>query len=773
MTDDSKVFSTDQPDLFFENNSVGRLKKEIWEASDDEIDAVLAEYGVPSPVEWGKPGSYIQTTIRWQVEENRRKNDIVFVPIGCTELHGRHLPSASDTLYVSQILEGVRRFTAKRGAPTNLALPPLNYGSHPYHHMGMPGTIPVRENVARELLIDVMLGLWNDGFRKQIYINNHGHLWMLESAIQQFMKRYHLPGIFRVIDWHRAVREFFRVKEKGGPWDTNFVHADESETSLGLFFHPEMVDMDYAVDTEGKSYLPEGHFDKSVDPFGRPSRWSEGEGHFAIEIAATPEGVVGKATHGAADKAKRPVAAILRYLTLVNDEILDAFPAGTVPPVEEVTLRTAAEMAPYLREPLSEGWKPVYGLPRINGGKPRQKGRHLPPWLRAGGLDHEGEVSPKRGHCTALPWLRQTIHRRRSLSRANLSSPRSMSSSRVSRYRFPDPLGHVRAVGVHGGRDYRIRVQRIRCKVCGRTHSLLPDFLHPYRHYVIRLLQNVIHLYLIAGLGLGRLLRQMPEPGPARSTVREWIRSFAYGAGELLLDLLTRRLVALDPLADSLTAHHRNISSAFLTQSNAAAWRVPTVSGCWPSSSTPRSRSDSPGSTLQPRNSSPSCSIGCRDRPSHHGSFGLHACPPRPRHPSERPLVRPGSVTTPYVPTEPARSRTNQQSLALHRLPILSYTGTIQSQEAVHVQRRQTHRRSRSFATLSSCPCCVASTHPAASSSYVARSPPSTTTSHTLPGTRSAPPRWPAGNASTRRKALRVSSQSPARTAASPGCSLP
>jgi hypothetical protein len=109
------------------------------------------------------------------------------------------------------------------------------------------------------------------------------------------------------------------------------------------------------------------------------------------------------------------------------------------------------------------------------------------------------------------------------------------------------------------GKAYRIRIQRIRCKVCGCTHSLLPDFLHPYRHYVIRLLQDVIHLYLIAGLGLGRLLRQVPEPGPARSTVREWIRSFAYGAGELLLDLLTRRLVALDPLAelpDSIPPEH-------------------------------------------------------------------------------------------------------------------------------------------------------------------------------------------------------------------------
>jgi creatinine amidohydrolase len=362
------LLATDQPDLFFEDNPVGSLKKEVWDADEAQIDAILADYSIPSPIEWAKPGSYLQTTIRHEVEANRRKNDIVFIPVGCTELHGRHTVSAMDTLFVSAIVEGVRRYTAKRGAPVNLALPPLMYGGHPYHHLGMPGTVVVREHVVRELMIDVMLGLWNDGFRKQIIINNHGQLWMLESAVQEFQKRYQLPGLFRVVDWHRAVREFFRTRERGGKWETNFVHADESETSLGLLLFPEMVDMAYAVDTEGKNYLPDGHFDKSVDPFGRPSRWSEGEGHFAIEIAATPQGVVGKARSASADKAKRPVAAILRYLTLLNDQILESFPATMVPPVEEVTLRSAAEMEPYLREPLSPGWKPVYALPRIGQG---------------------------------------------------------------------------------------------------------------------------------------------------------------------------------------------------------------------------------------------------------------------------------------------------------------------------------------------------------------------------------------------------------------------
>ena len=55
---------SNQPDLFFEDNAVGRMKKEVWDSSDEQIDAILADYGIPSPVEWATPGSYIQTTTR-------------------------------------------------------------------------------------------------------------------------------------------------------------------------------------------------------------------------------------------------------------------------------------------------------------------------------------------------------------------------------------------------------------------------------------------------------------------------------------------------------------------------------------------------------------------------------------------------------------------------------------------------------------------------------------------------------------------------------------
>ncbi|MGC9529271.1 MAG: 3-dehydro-scyllo-inosose hydrolase [Candidatus Bipolaricaulaceae bacterium] len=356
--------TTEHPAIVFEDSQVGRLKKRIWDASEAEIDRILDDYGIPSPPELGKPGSYIQTTPRAQVVENRRKNDIVIIPVASSERHGHHSCSGHDIFQVTQLVEALRRHTHRQGRPVNLALPPIIYGSHPYHHIGMPGTVIMPETVVRETLVHVMLGLWNDGFRKQLIINNHGQLWALESALQEFMYRYQLPGIYQIFDWHRCVREFFTPGERTG-WATDFVHSAEHETSLGLLLFPEgMIDMSRAVDEQGEGFLPPGHFDTSVDPYRRPHRWSEGEGHAAIELASTPHGSVGRPTLAAKEKAKRPVAAILEYLSLVVDEILEAFPPGQVPPVEKVTLRSAEEMAPYLKEPESPGWRPVYALPR-------------------------------------------------------------------------------------------------------------------------------------------------------------------------------------------------------------------------------------------------------------------------------------------------------------------------------------------------------------------------------------------------------------------------
>ncbi len=352
---------------FFENTSVGQVKRRIWEMSDREIDEVLKEYGIPSPGEMEKPGSYIQNTTRKEVIENRRKNDIVIIPVGSTENHGPHSVSGHDTFQITRLVEAVRRKTQKAGAPINLVYP-LNYGCHPPWHQGMFGTVMVNDEAFEQTIMHVMYGLWNDGFRKQIWVNNHAHQNELEKAMKRFLNTYQLPGFYLALEWTRAVRDFFETEEYGGKFATRFIHADEAETSFALLLFPEMIKMEYVVDTGPMAdfkTLPPGHFDLSAEDLNRPNTYKTRAGDLPLEVLATPEGVVGKASLATADKGKRPVAAFCEYLYLLQSEILKTWPVGTVPDPEKTTFRTNKEMEPYLREPGSPGWKSVYSLPRI------------------------------------------------------------------------------------------------------------------------------------------------------------------------------------------------------------------------------------------------------------------------------------------------------------------------------------------------------------------------------------------------------------------------
>ncbi len=348
----------------FEDTAVGRLKREIWEASDEEIDRILTEvYQVPSPGEMETPGCYIQNTHPGELAERRARNDIVMIPLGSTELHGPHSVSGQDTLQVTRLVEAVRRATRREGREVALAFPPWIYGNHPKHHVGLIGTIPISQSTLERLLVDVMFGLWSQGYRKMVFVNNHAQHWVISSAIDLFALRYpELPFYAVAFDWCAAMGEFFRTTDRGGAFEDDFIHADEAETSLALLLAPETVDMAMALDTVPRGYLPDGHFDKSASNLGRPNLWWSVRNNVPLEMVATPEGVVGRATLADAQKAKRAVAAALRYQSLLIDQILGTFPPGGTPPIEEGTLFRDTEIEGYLKAPTDEGYLNPYRL---------------------------------------------------------------------------------------------------------------------------------------------------------------------------------------------------------------------------------------------------------------------------------------------------------------------------------------------------------------------------------------------------------------------------
>ncbi len=298
---------------------------------------------------------YLQNMKGFEVEERLKVNDIIIVPLGSTEAHGPHASSGEDTIQVTRMAELVAQRTGCTVAQ------PLWYGSHPYHHLGMPGTIVIPEEIFIGMTRAIMAGLWNMGFRKMILLNGHGQEYVIPTAIHQFAKIYQVPGIFINLNWYHAVPQHLKTKEEGGPYETPFIHADEVETSWSLALFPEMFDMSKAVDTEPKGFLPEGHIDKAGNLLNRPIAWYGHVGGGPIEVSAYPEGVVGKATLADAEKAKEGVEALLDYMVTLHDDILSNFPPGVLPPIEQMTQRPKEEIEPLLKGPL-RGGRSIYTI---------------------------------------------------------------------------------------------------------------------------------------------------------------------------------------------------------------------------------------------------------------------------------------------------------------------------------------------------------------------------------------------------------------------------
>jgi len=318
----------------------------------------MAKWQLPPPGgHMDKPtGLYMQNMTGRQIHERLEKNDLIILPIGSSENHGPHGPNGEDTFLVSRMAELVAERTGCTIAP------PVMYGSHPFHHLGMPETVVIPEETFIAYLRAIIAGLWNAGFRKQILLNGHGQDYAIPVAMHQFGKKYQVPAVLVNVNWWFTIKEHIRDKKHGGPFDTPFTHADECETSFSLALFPEFVRMEDAVDTKGESLFPEGHIDKSGSAYDLPIPFWQHIGGSAIEVISTPEGVVGTATLASADKAKPGLEAILDYLEKLVNDIMEMYPAGQLPPADRLSQRSSEELEAVLKGPNKPGGRHLYTI---------------------------------------------------------------------------------------------------------------------------------------------------------------------------------------------------------------------------------------------------------------------------------------------------------------------------------------------------------------------------------------------------------------------------
>ena len=257
-----------------------------------------------------------------------------------------------------------------------------------------------------------------------------------------------------------------------------------------------------------------------------------------------------------------------------------------------------------------------------------QKGRHLPSWLCAWRPDHEGRrpqlvviVLPFVG--SVKEYIAAILAQGCPLTLPDdCPHPDCQASGSLIRWGTYERRAATEEV------DYRIRIQRLRCKVCGRTHSLLPDFLHPHRHFVLALLYRIVALYLIEGWSWESLMRQTAgrPVRPARRSASGWallptaranfcwmLYSATCWPWHPTPKCLPQRPITSDVFKD--TRKRRLLEKAY---SFLAAGRGSLCPGQDPAASSP---------FLEQAISSLFCFTGCKASPFHRDCSGHRPCP--------------------------------------------------------------------------------------------------------------------------------------------------
>jgi len=161
-----------------------------------------------------------------------QQTDKVIIPVGSIEAHGPHLPLATDLYTIYELCKhAVKEIKV-------LLAPPLCYGLCRSTH-GLPGTISIKGETLKQLILDILSEFYQFGLKKFIVLSGHAggtHLCYLVDACEEFVREHKEAKCF-VASICDLLKEAF-LELKITPSDS---HAGEWETSLMLYLKPCLV----------------------------------------------------------------------------------------------------------------------------------------------------------------------------------------------------------------------------------------------------------------------------------------------------------------------------------------------------------------------------------------------------------------------------------------------------------------------------------------------------------------------------------------------------
>ena len=177
--------------------------------------------------------------VKKEIENGR---DIVVVPFGSTEQHGRHLPLATDSVMGDEFGWAIADRLDAFLAPT------VRFGCS-QHHLAFPGTISLSEDTFQKIVSDVVASLSHHGFRTILLLPTHGGNFKPLATAYAKLEAVENVRILAFTDLEGMVNAAFKSSGASGvdPAQSG-AHSGEWETSLMLTLRPEQVKMQHAAE---------------------------------------------------------------------------------------------------------------------------------------------------------------------------------------------------------------------------------------------------------------------------------------------------------------------------------------------------------------------------------------------------------------------------------------------------------------------------------------------------------------------------------------------
>lgn len=171
--------------------------------------------------------------------------DTAVLPLGSVEQHSSHLPIGTDVM----LADALGAALAERiGA---LLLPTIPMTTC-YEHKGVKGSVCMRPSTLYQVIQDIALNLRDQGIKKIAVVLGHGGIFIAAPAIRELNALYDDLQIILVqtssLKGERRV--FLENKELE-------IHAGESETSLMLYLHEDLVNKELMMQNDFTPAYPQ------------------------------------------------------------------------------------------------------------------------------------------------------------------------------------------------------------------------------------------------------------------------------------------------------------------------------------------------------------------------------------------------------------------------------------------------------------------------------------------------------------------------------------